>query len=292
MFAACGRRAGSTFTTGPTMTKDQSGRAAAAGREQGEVDPLVDHSGIAEARARDSAPGPAGRRARSRARRKCAWSTLEGKGWILSWSARLASKIAWPPVKTRSAAWISAASFARRARAGRSRRPRARPCSRRRSRRRRPRDARPPATSSACRTRAPARAPRAAPPSGRAARRAARPASSGSTRSGTRGRTAVTGSAGEGVELEIGQVVRGRDHLLDEEHPAMAGEALHQVLGPLEDEVPAQVREADQVAVTQRGTCGGARDRRGAQIVQSSSPKPSVRGPRRAAPSRAPGRAA
>ena len=40
----------------------------------------------------------------------------------------------------------------------------------------------------------------------------------------------------------------GRDRLLEEEHPPPAREALHQVLRPLADEIPAKMREADQVA--------------------------------------------
>jgi hypothetical protein len=50
----------------------------------------------------------------------------------------------------------------------------------------------------------------------------------------------------EGVEFQIGQVVVGGDRLLPEEQAVFAGKARHQVLRPLQDEVPAKMGKADQ----------------------------------------------
>ena len=54
MFGARGRSLSAIFATGPIITNDQSGRAAAAVREQRQVDPLVDHAAVAEPRRRDA----------------------------------------------------------------------------------------------------------------------------------------------------------------------------------------------------------------------------------------------
>ena len=50
MLAARGSSSSPIFTTGPTMTNDQSGRTSATWREQVDVEPLVDHAVEAEAR--------------------------------------------------------------------------------------------------------------------------------------------------------------------------------------------------------------------------------------------------
>ena len=51
---------------------------------------------------------------------------------------------------------------------------------------------------------------------------------------------------GEGMVLEIGERVIAGDVLFPEEHPPFRGEPLHQMLRPLRDEIPPQVRKADQ----------------------------------------------
>ena len=51
----------------------------------------------------------------------------------------------------------------------------------------------------------------------------------------------LDGGAGEGVELQIRQVVIDRDRLFPEDHAAVGGEAADQVLRALQHEVPAQV---------------------------------------------------
>ena len=91
MLARRGRSAGSILTTGPTITIDQSGRAAATASISAEVDPLVDDAVEAELRARRSPPGRRARPIAARACAKCATSTAEGKGWMSRWRSRLAS---------------------------------------------------------------------------------------------------------------------------------------------------------------------------------------------------------
>ena len=49
----------------------------------------------------------------------------------------------------------------------------------------------------------------------------------------------------EGMVLEEGAVMIAGDHLLEDVDPAVRREAAHQVLRPLEHEVPPQMREAD-----------------------------------------------
>ena len=58
MFGARGRSLSAIFATGPIITNDQSGRAAAAVRDQPQVDALVDHPAVAEPRAPECAPAP------------------------------------------------------------------------------------------------------------------------------------------------------------------------------------------------------------------------------------------
>ena len=52
--------------------------------------------------------------------------------------------------------------------------------------------------------------------------------------------------------FQIGQGVIAADRLLPEEHAPFGGEALHQVLWPLGDEIPSQMGEADE-----GGSAGG-----------------------------------
>lgn len=52
---------------------------------------------------------------------------------------------------------------------------------------------------------------------------------------------------GDALDAHPRLAVRFEHRLLDEEDPVIAREARHQVLGALEGEAPAQVREADEV---------------------------------------------
>ena len=83
MFGRCGRSAGSIFTTGPTMTS--SSRAARRpARQQVEVHPLVDDAVEAEPRARGCAAWSAGSSRWPRARLgEVRRVDADGKGWTL-----------------------------------------------------------------------------------------------------------------------------------------------------------------------------------------------------------------
>ena len=109
MFGRFGRSSGEIFTTGPTITNDQSGRISRHLVEQLGIEALVDHAVEAEARPRQVFL--VGRLELPRAGlEKWARSTDDGKQWTLWWRSFFASYRLDPPVKTMSARSISSCS--------------------------------------------------------------------------------------------------------------------------------------------------------------------------------------
>ena len=171
---------------------------------------------------------------------------------------RFASYRLWPPVKTRSAPRISSRSRCRerRRRAGErgefvhavvDDRPR-------------PQVPRERAAPSACSTRARSRADRC---SAMSTSRSCRCASITAASSRPRGDGTATRCA---AALARGDLAAERpladDRLLDEEHAPVTGRAREELLWPLEHEVPAQVRQADEVGGTLEGALHEGQRRR------------------------------
>ena len=109
-WAASADRPRVIFTTGPTITNDQSGRIS---RDLGRAARCRSaRRSRRRSRAAGAAglPGRRGRTRRARALAKCARSTDDGKQWTLWWRSFFASYRLEPPVKTTSARSISSCS--------------------------------------------------------------------------------------------------------------------------------------------------------------------------------------